>query len=252
MSSHSFSVIKGSPSGALSLDASQKRSLALTEAWVELTHCGLCFTDSHYKTSGQGLGHEGVGIIRELGSGAHLINETLKVGDRVGMGWMQKVCGYCKPCRTGIDVHCENAVEYGSGNTDQGCLADGIAWDVSALSKVPEGLDSADVGPLMCGGATVWGPLFQYGLKPNMRVGVVGLGGLGHLAVQFAKAMGTDVVVFSGTEDKKEEALKFGASEFVATKGRTSLEGIKPIDFLLVTGSGQPDYAQYVYLSLGF
>lgn len=94
----------------------------------------------------------------------------------------------------------------------------------------------------MCGGATVWGALSQYGARPTDRIGVVGIGGLGHLAIQFAAAMGCEVVAFSSTESKKEEAMKFGATEFVATEGLTKLEGVKPIKHLLLCGSAQPDY----------
>ena len=159
------------------------------------------------------------------------------------MGWFQKVCGYCKSCLTGIDVHCLNSEQFGSANHDQGCFSTGLAWDVSTLHKIPDEIASESAGPLMCGGATVWGPLYQHGLKAGDRVGIVGIGGLGHLAIQFASKMGADVVVFSSTDSKKEEAIKFGANEFIATKGLTKFEGVKPIDFLLITTSVQPDYA---------
>jgi D-arabinose 1-dehydrogenase-like Zn-dependent alcohol dehydrogenase len=146
-------------------------------------------------------------------------------------------------CLLGIDAYCLNSNQFGSANHDQGCFGTGVAWDVSALHKIPDEIASEYAGPLMCGGATVWGPLYQHGIKAGDRVGIVGIGGLGHMAIQFASKMGMDVVVFSSTEDKKEEALKFGANEFVATKGLTTFEGVKPIDFLLITTSAQPDYA---------
>jgi D-arabinose 1-dehydrogenase-like Zn-dependent alcohol dehydrogenase len=94
----------------------------------------------------------------------------------------------------------------------------------------------------MCGGATVWGALKQYNVTATDRVGILGIGGLGHMAIQFASKMGCDVVVFSGTESKREEAMGFGASEFHATKDNPELKGIKPIDRLVITTSQQPDF----------
>ena len=237
---HTFTVLKGSQSGSITTSQTT-RTLKPTEAYIELTHSGLCGTDLHYRHAAMGLGHEGAGVIRALGPSTNLISD-LRIGDRVGMGWLQRYCGRCKSCLTGVDMTCENQESYGGANTDEGCFGTGVCWDVSALYKIPDELESEAIGPLMCGGATVWAPLYQHDAKPGMRVGVVGLGGLGHLAVQFANKMGMEVVVFSGTEDKKAEAMEFGASEFVATKDRSSLEGVGPIDFLLVTTSQQPNY----------
>jgi D-arabinose 1-dehydrogenase-like Zn-dependent alcohol dehydrogenase len=100
----------------------------------------------------------------------------------------------------------------------------------------------------MCGGATVWGAISVYNFRPTDRVGVLGVGGLGHLAIQFASKIGCEVVVFSGTESKREEAMKLGAKEFYATKGLTQFTGIKKIKHLLITTSEQPDYKLYVSL----
>lgn len=140
-------------------------------------------------------------------------------------------------------MYCLNSEQFGSANHDVGCFGTGLARDVSALVKIPDAISSEDAGPLMCGGATVWGPLVHSGLLPGNRIGVVGIGGLGHLAIQFAAKLGYDVAVFSSTENKKEEAIKFGATEFHATAGLTKFEGIDPIDHLLITTSAQPDFA---------
>jgi D-arabinose 1-dehydrogenase-like Zn-dependent alcohol dehydrogenase len=96
-------------------------------------------------------------------------------------GLTTRLCGYCKPCLIGSTTACENMVQFGSGNHDQGGFATGAVCDVSALVKIPDEISSAEAGPLLCGGATVWGPLFQHGLKAGDRIGVVGIGGLGHL-----------------------------------------------------------------------
>jgi D-arabinose 1-dehydrogenase-like Zn-dependent alcohol dehydrogenase len=103
-------------------------------------------------------------------------------------------------------------------------------------------MESKYAGPLMCGGATVWGALNSYNVKAGDRVGIIGIGGLGHLGIQFASQMGCEVVVFSSTESKKEEAIKFGAKEFHATKGVTKFEGVKKLNHLIITTSEQPDY----------
>ena len=238
-----FKVFKGSNSGEI-VESTGHRELGPTQALIDITHCGVCGTDAHFTHVGQGLGHEGIGTITALGSATSYVNAELKVGDRVGMGWVQKYCGYCKMCLTGQDIYCLNSQQYGDGsNADEGCFADKIAWDVSALTKIPDEMVSEDAGPLMCGGATVWGPLSCGGLKTGDRVGVVGIGGLGHLAIQMTSKMGYEAVVFSTTESKKEEAIKFGATEFHATTGVTKFEGIKGIDHLLITTSVTPDLA---------
>jgi len=129
----------------------------------------------------------------------------------------------------------------GTANLDQGCFGTAVAWDVSALFKIPDGISSEAAGPLMCGGATVWGPLYENDFKAGDRIGIIGIGGLGHLAIQMVSKMGMEAVVFSGTESKKDEAFKFGASEFYATKGVEKFEKIEPVDCLLITTSVLPD-----------
>ena len=116
-----------------------------------------------------------------------------------------------------------------------------MAWDASAVFKIPVEIASEDAGPLMCGGATSWSPLYESRLKPGSRVGILGVGGLGHLAIQFASKMGMDVVVFSGTESKEQQARQFGASEFHVIDGPEKLKGVGKVDILLVTSNVNPD-----------
>ncbi|ETI22917.1 hypothetical protein G647_04711 [Cladophialophora carrionii CBS 160.54] len=245
-----FTVFKGSKSGEI-VEARGHRDVGPTQALTELSHCGVCGTDEHYKHAEQGLGHEGVGIIKEIGSLVKQISD-LRVGDRVGMGQSRRFCGYCKPCLTGQHFKCQNSARFGIANLDQGCFGSGVAWDVSALFKIPDEISSESAGPLMCGGATVWGPLYEHGFKPGDRIGIIGhntslgIGGLGHLAIQMASKMGMEAVVFSGTESKKEEAFQLGASDFYATKGVTKFEGVEPVDSLLITTSVLPDLALYL------
>ncbi|KAJ9145040.1 NADP-dependent alcohol dehydrogenase [Pleurostoma richardsiae] len=238
-----FTVFSGSKSGEI-VEAKGHRDPGPTEVIVKITHCGVCGTDEHYRHAEQGLGHEGVGIITEVGSSVYDISE-FRVGDRVGMGWYHKFCGHCKSCVSGRQTQCVNSTYFGSADRDQGCFGTAVAWDVSALFKIPDGLASEDAGPLICGGATVWSPLYDSGVRPGDRVGIIGIGGLGHLAVQFASKMGMEVVVFSATESKKQEAFEFGASEFHATSGVQKLTDIDAVDVLLITASVVPDLAQY-------
>lgn len=126
---------------------------------------------------------------------------------------------------------------------DQGGFSTATAWDVSALFKVPDEMASEDAGPLMCGGATVWTPLYDFGLKAGDRVGIVGVGGLGHLAIQFAAKMGFEVVVFSSSEAKRKDAMAFGATEYYVTRdaSKEQIAAIGKVDALLITANVTPD-----------
>ena len=254
-----FTVFKGSENGDIVV-AQGHRDLGPTEVAVRISHCGVCGTDEHFRHYDKGLGHEGVGVITELGSAVHAVSD-FQIGDRVGMGWYYKFCGHCDACLTGNNcflhsfaivhmltqsptgrqTHCVNYQSFGNSNADQGGFGTAVAWDVSALFKIPDEIASEDAGPLMCGGATVWGPLFDSGLRPGARVGVIGVGGLGHLAIQFASKLGLEAVVFSTTDSKKQDALKFGASEFHVTSGIEKFEGVAKLDLLLITTSQVPN-----------
>jgi D-arabinose 1-dehydrogenase-like Zn-dependent alcohol dehydrogenase len=234
-----FTVFKGSKSGEI-VQATGHRDPRPTEVLVNVTHCGVCGTDEHFLHQEQGLGHEGVGIITELGSAVSEVSD-FKVGDRVGMGWFYKFCGTCKSCLAGFQNSCVAPQFFGTANWDQGCFGTSVAWDVSALFKIPEAIASEDAGPLMCGGATVFSPLHTSGVRPGDRVGIIGVGGLGHLAIQFVSKMGMDAVVFSSSAAKKEEALAFGASEFYTADDLAHPENIAKVDILLITSSVVPD-----------
>jgi D-arabinose 1-dehydrogenase-like Zn-dependent alcohol dehydrogenase len=117
---------------------------------------------------------------------------------------------------------------------------------VSALFKIPDAILSENAGPLMCAGSTVWSPLYDRGVRAGDRVGIIGIGGLGHLAIQFASKMGMDAVVFSSTDSKEREAFEFGASEFHATAGVEKFEGITKLDVLLITTNAVPNLSLLV------
>ncbi|KAF7546263.1 hypothetical protein G7Z17_g8569 [Cylindrodendrum hubeiense] len=239
-----FTVFKGSKTGDI-VESKGHRDPAPSEVIVKISHCGVCGTDEHYRHAEMGLGHEGVGIITEVGSAVHSISD-FRVGDRVGLGWFHKFCGHCKACLTGRQHHCANSTSFGTADHDQGCFGTGVAWDVSTIAKIPDDIPSEFAGPLMCGGATVWGPLHDYGLRAGDRVGIIGVGGLGHMAIQFAAKIGMEAVVFSRTDSKKQQALDFGATEFVATGGKEKLDGVAPLDALLITTSANPDLSLFL------
>ncbi|KAL7809534.1 AdhP, Zn-dependent alcohol dehydrogenase [Trichoderma gracile] len=239
-----FTVQRGSQSGKIVQDTSH-RQLGRNEAYVKITHSGLCGTDEHYLCRGIVLGHEGIGMVEAVGPDV----TSVKAGDRVGFGWIHKTCGQCDYCLTGLDSYCENRAQFGTHDHDVGSFASHAVWDADALFKIPDGLDSADAAPLMCGGATVWTPFALYGIRQSDRVGVLGVGGLGHLAIQFGAKMGCQVVVFSGSESKREDALRLGASEFHVLTADSSLEGIKPVKHMLLCGNAQPDYSRIIELT---
>lgn len=236
-----FEVFRGSQDRNIVADKTT-RTLQHNEVYIETTHSGLCGTDEHFLGSGQALGHEGVGVIRQIGRDV----TNVKVGDRVGFGYTHYVCGNCEKCLSGWDQYCENKREYGTHDHDLGSFSEGVVWDAGCVVPIPDGYDSADAAPLMCAGATVWTVLTEYGVRSTDRVGVMGIGGLGHLAIKLASAMGCHVVVFSSSEVKREEAFHFGASEYHVFKAGQELADCKPVNHLLLCGSANVDYTSYV------
>ncbi|KAL2844347.1 NADP-dependent alcohol dehydrogenase [Aspergillus pseudoustus] len=235
---------RGSESGDVVQASFTLPELQPDEVLVKVTHSGLCGSDIHMIKLPLVLGHEGIGIIEKTGPAC----KTLKPGDRVGWGPINATCGDCEMCMAGKDAYCPNAKTYGfEGYDTQGSVTSHAVRKEQWLFKIPEGIASEDAAPLMCGGGTVWVPLVEQ-CKPYERVGIVGIGGLGHMAIQFAAKMGCDVVVFSSTEDKREEALRLGASEFYATKGVSDFKTLnlpKPIDRLIITTSAQVNLGLY-------
>lgn len=211
---------------------------------IRTTHSGVCYTDYEYFTHGAplALGHEGVGIVEAVGSEV----TTVRPGDRAGGGFHRDSCGTCHYCLTDRDILCYDRVEFGEGDYDNGTFGEFFVGKEGYVHKIPDALASEHAAPLQCAGATVYSALVK-NAKPGDRVGVVGVGGLGHLAVQFAAKMGNEVVVFSTTKDKEVEARGFGASEFVLLHEPEKVSA--PVQVLLVTGANYPDWSKYVFLS---
>jgi D-arabinose 1-dehydrogenase-like Zn-dependent alcohol dehydrogenase len=254
-----FTTFKGSKEGKI-VESKTTKEVGPDEVLIKVTHSGLCGTDEHYKCADMVLGHEGAGVIEVLPL-LHLQNfsltatqevgssvKTYTKGDRVGWGYQHSSCGHCKQCLTGHETLCPERAMYGYADQDQGSFAHYAVWKADYIFAIPSSIATEHAAPLMCGGATVFNALQSFGTKPTDRVGVIGIGGLGHLAIQFAAKMGCEVVVFSSTDSKKDEAFKLGATEFVATKNVKDLaeKVARPIDTLLVTTSVQPDWKQFL------
>lgn len=182
------------------------------------------------------LGHEGVGLVQDVGPDV----KYLKKGDRVGWGYQTDACGHCLECLRADETFCRQRALYGSANLDQGSFATNAVWREAFLHPVPNDLPDEYAAPLQCGGATVFTAL--YDVKPNETVGIMGVGGLGHLAIQFAAKMGCRVVVLSGSDSKKAQAMELGAHKFLAMKNldTAQLQDVWPLSRLLVTASAQP------------
>ncbi|EUC38314.1 hypothetical protein COCCADRAFT_83099 [Bipolaris zeicola 26-R-13] len=197
---------------------------------IEISHCGICGSDLHTLSSGWSpcpypcvVGHEIIGKAVKVGKNVKHIKE----GDRVGVGAQARSClkPDCPECSNGIENHCsrEGISTYGSIYPgDEGKSYGGYATHNRTnghfVFKIPEGLDSADAAPMLCGGITVYSPLRRFGCGPGKTVGIVGVGGLGHFGVIFAKAMGADKVVgISRKAEKRDDVLKLGADSYIAT-----------------------------------
>jgi len=232
-----YTVYKGHQTGRIVKSTGHRDKLAPDEVLLKVTNAGLCGTDEHYKIADMVLGHEGVGIVEKVGSEV----DTFKVGDRAGWGYLHNCCMHCDQCLSGNEMFCDKRAMYGEADLDQGAFASHAVWKAAFLFHIPDAISSAEAAPLMCAGSTVFNPLYP-SVHPTDRVGIVGVGGLGHLAIQFAAKMGCEVVVFSSTDSKKEEAQRLGATEFHATKGASKLEIGRRLNHLIITTSSLPDW----------
>ncbi|OAA55645.1 NADP-dependent alcohol dehydrogenase [Cordyceps fumosorosea ARSEF 2679] len=245
----SFTVYKGSPDGKpVKGTTTRPKELTGDQVLLKVLASGVCGTDLHYRKKDMVLGHEGVGEVQAVGPEVR----RLRPGQRVGWGYQTGACGLCTPCLSGDETYCSRREMYGSAAPDQGSFATHAVWREAFLHALPEGLSPADAAPLQCGGATVFTALL--GVRPTDTVGVLGVGGLGHLAIQFAAKMGCRVVVLSGSSRKREEALRLGGHRFIAMndlkgkkgKQKEGGEDAWEIDRLLVTTSALPDWAAVV------
>ncbi|PON23364.1 hypothetical protein TGAM01_v207891 [Trichoderma gamsii] len=243
-----FTVFKGSSTGKVTESQTTVPALQSNDVLIENTHSGVCGTDAHYLHTDMVLGHEGVGVVKAVGSKVSLV----KVGDRVGFGYVKGGCAECQYCLAGHTWHCvKGAHAFGISDFDQGSFATHSVWPETRLAILPDEILSAHAGPFMCAGQTVFIPFLRQGIKPSDCVGIVGIGGLGHLAIQFAAAWGCTVVGFSSSDNKKQEAMDFGATKFYNTTNLSAAD-VPKINHLLVTTSATPDWKLYTEVMAPF
>lgn len=217
---------------------------------VEITveNCGICHSDLSMLDNEWGMsgypfvpGHEIVGRVVALGEHT----KRLKVGDRVGLGWYSASCGCCGQCLSGNQNLCLTAEGTIVGRP--GGFATRVRAQWTWVSPLPEALDPLSAGPLFCGGITVFNPIVQCGVKPTDRVAVIGIGGLGHMALKFLRAWGCDVTAFTTSDAKREEALKLGAHRTLNSRNSDELKkAAGTFDFILNTTNVGLDWNTYV------
>ncbi len=220
------------------------------EVDVQVTHCGICHTDVALVDNDWGMsqypvvpGHEIVGTVSAVGSNV----DRLAVGQRVGVVALCGSCMKCEWCEGGAQHVCAEVA-----GTVMGSHRGGFASIVRVNNwrfayPLPDKIASEHAGPLMCAGSTVFTPLLKYGVRPTSRVAVVGIGGLGHLAVQYLAKWGCDVTAISSTHDKEEQAHGFGATRFIATRGTDELKkAARSFDFILSTVTADLPWDEYL------
>ena len=223
-------------------------SLAPGQVEIAVSHCGICHSDLSMLDNDWGMtgypfvpGHEVVGTVRAVGPGV----TTRKPGDRVGLGWFSKSCMLCRQCLGGDHNLCATAEQTIVGR--HGGFADTVRASAEWAVPVPAGVDPAKAGPLFCGGLTVFNPLVQFDVRPTHRVGVVGIGGLGHMAVQFAAKWGCEVFAFSSSAGKADEVKRLGAHHVVNSRDDAAMAKLAgTLDFILVTVNVPLNWPAYV------
>lgn len=218
------------------------------EVEVRVESCGICHSDLSMLNNDWGMtaypfvpGHEVIGVVEAVGERV----SHLQVGQRVGIGWFSKSCMVCEFCVGGDHNLCGSAQGIIVGR--HGGFADRVRADAAWAVPIPSGLGPEAAGPLLCGGITVFNPILQYDVKPTHRVGVIGIGGLGHLALKFLDAWGCEVTAFSSSPHKEEEARGFGADHFVNSSDSQALEKISgSLDFIISTVNVTLDWPAYI------
>lgn len=215
----------------------ERRDVTSKDVEIEILYCGVCHSDLHTARNDWGgtiypavPGHEIVGRITKVGSEV----TKFKVGDLAGVGCIVDSCGHCNSCKHDLEQYCENGFtgtyngkdEHLGGHTFGG-YSQKVVVDSHHVLKVPENLDLAAVAPLLCAGITTWSPLKHWNVGPNSKVAVVGLGGLGHMAIKLAKGLGAEVTLFSRTPGKTEDAKQLGADHVIISTDEAQMDSVK-------------------------
>jgi len=218
------------------------------EVEIVVTHCGVCHSDLHLISNDWGIsqfpfipGHEIIGTVGAIGSDVR----GLSVGQRVGLGWQSNSCGVCEWCTRGLENLCPT-LEATCVHRNGG-YADRVRANSRFVIPIPDALKSESAAPLLCAGITVYNPMRNHGVNPSSRVGIIGIGGLGHLAIQFARAFGAEVTAFSTSAAKEEEARALGAHHFVNSRESKALKEVAGTqDFILTTVNADQDWGVFI------
>jgi alcohol dehydrogenase (NADP+) len=253
---------KTAADGSMTWSSFDPKSFNPIDIDIKVSHCGICGSDIHTLRSGWGnthypvcVGHEIVGHVVKVGSSV----PNLRLGDRVGVGAQAFSClrDDCEDCKNGLEQHCPKMVgtynaKYPDGSWSMGGYADFVRVPAHFAIKIPSALKSEDAAPMMCGGITVYSPLKANGAGPGKRVGIVGVGGLGHFGILFAKALGCEkVMAISRRRNKVEDAKAMGATDYIATSEdeKWARKHARSLDLIISTVSS-PDMPLESYLRL--
>ncbi len=235
----------------------ERREVGDHDVLIDVLYCGICHSDIHTVRDEWGgaqyplvPGHEIVGKVAKVGAKV----KKFKVGDKAGVGCMVNSCGECEPCKSDLEQFCNkgSTFTYNSledGKVTQGGYSNKIVVTEKFVLKIPDNLELANVAPLLCAGITTYSPLKHWKIGKGDKVGVIGLGGLGHMAVKLAKSFGAHVIVFTTSPKKVEDAKRLGADEVVISKNQNEMQKqLKSIDFIIDTVSAPHDLKSYMEL----
>jgi alcohol dehydrogenase (NADP+) len=222
---------------ALSPHRFERRDPRPDDVVIEILYCGVCHSDLHTARNDWGWttypivpGHEIIGRVVKVGQGV----TRFKQGDPVGVGCMVDSCQHCEPCKHGEEQYCEEGSTYTYGATDrqdhtrtQGGYSEKIVVSEKFVLRIPEGLDLKGAAPLLCAGITTWSPLRHWGVNQGSRVAVIGLGGLGHMGLKLAKALGAEVTLFTRSKGKEQDACRLGADRIVLSSDDAQMSAVK-------------------------
>lgn len=218
------------------------------EVEIEVMYCGICHSDISMIDNEWGqsryplvAGHEVVGKVTQVGD----TSTQFKVGQHVGLGWHAGYCNRCNECDSGDHNLCSRA--QGTIIRRHGGFAEKVRAEANSIIPIPEGIDLAKAGPLFCGGITVFTPLVEFDIKPTDKVAVIGIGGLGHLALKFLNAWGCEVTAFTSSESKKTEALSLGAHRTLNSRDQDAIaRAARKFDLIISTVNVKLDWNLYI------
>lgn len=245
------------PDSGLAPHGIDRRELRADDVAIEIDYCGVCHTDIHFAQNDWGItkyplvpGHEIVGRVTAVGGQV----QGYAVGDRVGVGCMVDSCRECEACRDGLEQYClegmtptYNGEDRHDGSVTFGGYSEQVVVSERFVVSIPDKLEMAHAAPLLCAGITTYSPLRHYGVKAGHKVGVIGMGGLGHMGVKFARALGAEVTIFTRSESKVAEAKHQGAHYvIVSTDEQQMKDAAESFDFMLDTVPVQHDLNPYL------